>query len=90
MTLTVYQGKRSKNVILLCTVHKSVSFSDGRKKLPDSIQYYNSTKYGADILNQKARLYTTKVGILQFIEYLACILQFIRFSCNSIPRGHRK
>ena len=61
MTLTVCQGKRTKNVILLSTVHKSVSFSDGRKKLLDSIQYYNSTKYGVDILD-KARLYTTKVA----------------------------
>ena len=62
MTRTVYQGKCYKNVILLSTVHKSVSFSDGRKKLLDSIQYYNSTKYGVDILDQKARLYTTKVA----------------------------
>ena len=73
MTLTVYQGKRSKNAILLSTVHKSVSFSDGRNKLPDSIQYYNSTKYGVDILDQKARLYTTKVSISTMA--LAGILQ---------------
>ena len=47
---------------ILSKVHKSVSFAVGRKKLPDSIQYYNSTKYGVDILDQKARMYTTKVA----------------------------
>ena len=34
MTLTVYQGKVSKNVILLSSLHESVSISDGRKKIP--------------------------------------------------------
>ena len=61
ISLTVYQGKRSKNVILLSSLHKSVVCSDNCKKTPASIAYYNKTKYGVDVLDQKARLYTTKV-----------------------------
>jgi hypothetical protein len=61
-TLTVYQGKPSKNVLMLSTLHKSVSCSDNRKKLPESVEYYNKTKYGVDALDKKARLYTTKVA----------------------------
>ena len=62
MTLTVYQGKPSKNVLLLSTVHKNISITDGRKKIPETIQYYNQTKYGVDVVDQMARLYSTKVS----------------------------
>ncbi|XP_066943494.1 piggyBac transposable element-derived protein 4-like [Macrobrachium rosenbergii] len=34
MTLTVYQGKTNKNVLLLSTVHKNVSVSEEGKKFP--------------------------------------------------------
>ena len=60
-TLTVYQGKKNKNVLLLSTVHQNVQISDGRKKLPESIQYYNETKCGVDVLDQMARSYFAKV-----------------------------
>lgn len=62
MTLTVYQGKVNKNVLLLSTVHKNVSISEEGKKLPESVKYYNETKYGVDIIDQMARLYSTKVS----------------------------
>ena len=32
MTLTVYQGKPNKNFLILSTVHKSISVSDGKKR----------------------------------------------------------
>lgn len=60
-TLTVYQGKKNKNVLVLSTVHQDIQISDGRKKTPESIQYYNETKYGVDVLDQMARLYSSKV-----------------------------
>lgn len=61
-SLTVYQCKPSKNVLLLSTVHRNVTCADNKKKTPETIQYYNATKYGVDVLDQKARLYTTKVA----------------------------
>nr|XP_040566409.1 piggyBac transposable element-derived protein 4-like [Lepeophtheirus salmonis] len=59
-TLTSYQGK--KKVLILSSVHKSVKVLDVRKRLPESIQYYNETKYGVDILDQMTRLYSTKMS----------------------------
>ena len=61
-TLTVYQAKTSKNVILLSNLHKSVSCSDNRKKIPETVNFYNQTKFGVDVLDQKARLYSCKVS----------------------------
>ncbi|XP_040565532.1 uncharacterized protein [Lepeophtheirus salmonis] len=40
----------------------NVKVLDVRKRLPESIQYYNETKYGVDILDQMARLYSTKMS----------------------------
>ena len=62
MLLTVYQGKPSKSVLVLSTVHKTGYVSDGRKKLPEPIEYYNATKSGVDNIDQMARLYSTKVA----------------------------
>ena len=62
MTLTVYQGKTNKNVLLLSTVHRTVKISEEGKKLPESVKYYNETKYGVDVIDQMARIYSTKVS----------------------------
>ena len=62
MTLTVYQSKPSKNVLVLSTAHRSVTIADGKKKLSETIVFYNATKYGVDVLDQMARLYTSKVS----------------------------
>ena len=62
-TLTMYQGKPSKNVLLLSTVHKPVSCSENKKKTPETIEYYIETKYGVlEVLEEKVRMYTSKVS----------------------------
>ena len=38
-------------------MHASVTISDTRKKLPESVTYYNKTKSGVDNIDQMARLY---------------------------------
>lgn len=62
ITLTDYQGKKNKNVLLLSSLHNSVSIENSEKKKPETITYYNQTKYGVDIVDQMIRLYTTKSG----------------------------
>ena len=63
ITLTVYQGKNSKNVLLLSSLHPTVDIDNNHpKKLPETISFYNSTKFGADIADQMARKYSVKAG----------------------------
>ena len=62
LTLTVYQAKPSKNVLVLSSLHKDVPISDTPQKLPENVMYYNHTKSGVDNVDQIARLYTTKVA----------------------------
>lgn len=62
-TITSYQGKTKKNVLLLSTMHQSVAVNqETQKKLPETVSFYNSTKFGVDILDQMSRLYTVKFG----------------------------
>ncbi|XP_068233497.1 piggyBac transposable element-derived protein 4-like [Palaemon carinicauda] len=61
-TLTVYQCKKNKNVLLLSTVHKKVGIGNDAKRTPDTISYYNNSKFGVDIVDKMARLYTTKAA----------------------------
>ncbi|XP_073503255.1 uncharacterized protein [Phyllobates terribilis] len=60
-TLTVYQGKPNKNVVILSSVHPDVVVaSDSGKKTPETVKFYNETKYGVDVVDQMARKYTTR------------------------------
>ncbi|KAF2882947.1 hypothetical protein ILUMI_23226 [Ignelater luminosus] len=57
--LTVYQAKPNKNVLFLSTLHTSVTINtDEKKKEPETVLYYNDTKYGVDVADQMARKYT--------------------------------
>ena len=62
LTLTVYQGKTSRNSLVLSSVDITASISNIPNKLPESFMYYNHTKSGADNADQMARLYNTKVA----------------------------
>ena len=39
-----------------------LSISEEGIKLPESVKYYNETKYRVEIINQMAQLYSTKVS----------------------------
>ncbi|EFN78331.1 hypothetical protein EAI_07513, partial [Harpegnathos saltator] len=57
--LTIYQSKPKVKVLLLSTKHTSVILCD-RKSIPETIKYYNKTKFGADVVDQMARKYSVK------------------------------
>ena len=61
-TLTVYQAKPSKKVMILSTMHPTVTISNTGKKKPKTITYYNQTKFGVDIIDQMARKYSTRAS----------------------------
>ena len=58
--LTVYQGKRKKNVLLLSTLHADTTIADNQKKTSETVKCYNDTKYGVDVVDQMARKYTVR------------------------------
>ena len=96
-TLTIYRCKPKKNVCILSTVHRRVEIGDNEKKLPETVQYYNSTKCGVDVLDQMSRLYTTRspsrrrpVYIFYNVLDFAAINAFILFcTCNSSKISRR-
>lgn len=62
-TLTIYKAKRKKTLYLLSTMHPTVSINNGHpKKLPETVESYNSSKVGVDVLDQMSRYYTSKSG----------------------------
>lgn len=61
-TLTVYKSKPNKKVVLLSTKHKGVKIDTSSKKLPETISFYNKTKFGVDVTDQMARKYSVKSG----------------------------
>ena len=56
----MYQGKPRKNVCILGTVYAGVDTFSGAKAKPESVMYYNNTKYGEDVPDQMARAYSVK------------------------------
>jgi len=62
MTLTSYQCKKSKCVLLLSTLHPDVQIpiEGNHKKKPDTILFYNKNKVAVDVIDQMSRMYSTK------------------------------
>lgn len=62
ITLTVYQAKPGKNVIILSSLHQDVHIGNDTKSKPDTVISYNESKYGVDVVDQMARKYSVKAG----------------------------
>ena len=60
-TLVNYQCKKRKNTVLLSSMHvDGVVDKNDRKKKPEIILFYNSTKGPVDTMDKLAHTYTTK------------------------------
>lgn len=59
-TLVSYVPRRNKAVLLLSTLHNNEEVDSTQKKKPEIINYYNNTKGGVDIMDQKVANYTVK------------------------------
>ena len=62
ITLTAYQGKVNKHMLILSTMHKDITISNKAKKTPETVSSYNETKYGFDIVDQMAKNYTCRTS----------------------------
>ena len=60
-THTSYKCKKKKFVTVLSSLRETVSF-EGAKRKPITVIDYDHTKYGVDIVDAMARLYTTKAS----------------------------
>ena len=82
-TLTVYQAKTTKNVLLLSTMHSTVDIDDDQKSKPETVNFYNSTKFGVDVVDQMARKYIVNAASRRWpVQFF---LQRIRFGCHQCP-----
>ena len=96
VTMTVYQGKARKNVVLFSTLHQNITIAENAKKTSESVKAYNDTKYGVDIVDQMARKYSVKTSTRRWPIHsfqntldLAAINAWIAYkevTKNNIPR----
>ena len=64
-------------------MHGSVTISDTRKKLPESVTYYNKTKSGVDNIDQMARLYTSNEAPRRWpLQVFYNILDFVAINAK--------
>ena len=60
-SLTIYQTKKNKSVLILSTLFvKDLEVTKGKKKLPNTIEFYNKNKFGVDISDQMCKKYSVK------------------------------
>lgn len=61
-TLVSYVPKKNRNVILISTMHETdtIDPDTGDNNKPEIITYYNKTKSGVDVVDQKRKQYTVK------------------------------
>ena len=84
----MYKAKKKKIVCILRSTHKHEKVDEShKKKLPETVQYYNKSKVGVDVLHQLARYHTFKsssrrwpVAVSFNILDCACISSFIIYS----------
>ncbi|XP_015430868.1 PREDICTED: piggyBac transposable element-derived protein 3-like [Dufourea novaeangliae] len=61
-TVTIYKSKPNKKLLLLSSKHKSVKIEEDGKLLPETMVFYNNTKFSIDMTDQMTRKYTVKAG----------------------------
>ena len=53
----MYKCKPYLNVVLLSSLHQNVDIRKNPKKIPETVEFYNVTKFGVDVIDQMARRY---------------------------------
>jgi len=58
--LTIYKAKPNKKVLILSSMHSSVEIEKSDTRIPETIRFYNSKKFGVDVTDQITRKYSVK------------------------------
>jgi len=62
-SLTSYQGKTKKNVLILSSMHSGCDINEeSEKKIPETVEFYNNTKAGVDTIDQMCRKYSVRAA----------------------------
>uniref|UniRef100_A0A1A9UCQ3 DDE_Tnp_1_7 domain-containing protein n=1 Tax=Glossina austeni TaxID=7395 RepID=A0A1A9UCQ3_GLOAU len=57
---SLINAKPNKKVLILSSMHSSVEIETNDTRIPETIRFYNSTKFGVDVTDQTARKYSVK------------------------------
>ena len=81
--MTIYQAKTTKNVFLLTAMHFTVDTGDDQKFKPETVKFYNSTKCGADVVDQMTRKYTVNAASRRwFVQFFYHILDLAAINAH--------
>ncbi|XP_047359933.1 uncharacterized protein LOC124953087 [Vespa velutina] len=58
--LTIYKAKPNKKALIISSVYSYVEIEKSDTRIPETIRFYNSTKFGVDVTIQMARKYYIK------------------------------
>jgi len=75
VTLTCYQCKKAKSLIILSTLHPDpeISSENNTKKKPETVLFYIKTKAGVDVVGQMGRKYFVKAASRRWpVCFLQC------------------
>ena len=63
-SLTAYQCKKNKKVLLLSSLHKDVKIPEANnpKHKPETVLFYNKNKVAVDVIDQMTRMYSVKAA----------------------------
>lgn len=98
VTLTIYQGRKDKNVALLSSFHEKIAVIQDKVNLPNIIDDYNKTKVGVDIVDNMTRICSVRCKTRRWpLQYFFNILNmsginsYILYKkCNNYPNLTRR
>lgn len=72
ITLTTYQCKTSKSVLLLSSLHEDlqVPVNENPEKKPETVIFYNQNKVAIDVVDQMIRKYSTRTASRRWPLYV--------------------
>ena len=68
-------------------MHATVDTGDVRKSQPEAVKFYNSTKFGVDVLDQMARKYTVNAASRRWpVQFFYNILDLAAINAHILYR----
>jgi len=96
--IRITKGVTSLLTMILSTMHQSMGIAANEKKTPETIQFYNETKFCVDVFDQMTKKYSVKassrrwpVQVLYNVLDMAAINAWVLFKeCTGSRMSRRK